>query len=175
MMRLLEENQQRALAFAWGLTRDSDKAQELVQEAGLKVLRCREAYDPERPFSAWYLTIVKNLFLDMRRKSKSQETLSLDGFIVADGDLSLKDSLPDNEPSQEKRLEKEEISREILRAFSEIPSHHQKILTLCVIEGQDYAEAAKKTGVSIGTVKSRLSRAKAGFLSRIKNKGEITR
>ncbi len=169
MARLLEENRERALCFAYRLIRNQDLAQDLVQEASLKVLRHGKKYDPLRSFTSWYLTVIKNLFLDGQRKRAEARTLSLSGFTVGEGKLSLEDSLADHEPNQEKRMEDAEISREIMRAFLEIPRRYQKILTLCVIEGQDYAMAAKKTGVSIGTVKSRMNRAKKALLKKVNN------
>ena len=170
--RLLEENQERAEAFALSLIKDRDQARDLVQEAGLKVLRQGEKYDPLRSFSSWYLTVIRNAFLDGRRKEEMRKTFSLSGFAVAEGELSLEEILSDGEISAEERLEARENATEIMGAFERLPSRHQKVLTLCVIKEEGYAEAARKIGVSIGTVKSRMNRARKALSRQMKNKGE---
>jgi RNA polymerase sigma-70 factor (ECF subfamily) len=165
--KLIDENQERAYAFAYNLAKGSDEARDLVQEANFRVLRSWNQYDPLRSFTAWYLTIIRNAFLDERESAGKIRTVPLCGFVEEGGGMSPADFLADGEMSAEERLEKEETARETREVLKALQKPHRDILTLCDIEGRNYAEAAKITGVSIGTIKSRLNRARKAFRRRI--------
>jgi RNA polymerase sigma-70 factor (ECF subfamily) len=171
--KLLKGNERRAYALAFNLLKNSDDAKDLVQEAACRVLRHWEKYDPLRSFGGWYLTIIRNVFIDARREAAHLKTVSLDRPIECDENISLAETLADGEISQHERLEQAETARIVIKALEALPSFQRDILTLCDVEGQDYENAARITGVPVGTIKSRLSRARRSFRREIKIKGEI--
>ena len=171
--KLLKGNERRAYALAFNLLKNSDDAKDLVQEASCRVLRYWEKYDPLRSFGGWYLTIIRNTFLDARREAAHMKTLSLDRSIECAENISLAETLADGEISQHERLEQMETAQTVRQALEALPSFQRDILTLCDAEGQDYKGAAKITGVPVGTIKSRLSRARKAFRRQIKIKGGI--
>ena len=160
---LLRRHQGHARRFAYSLSGNLDEADELVQQAGYKALRHWKSYDPMRSFESWYLTIVKNLFKDARKRLLSGNFVSLDTPLGHGEDLSFADSLPDREVGLFEQLEKREAAEAVRRCLFALRQNYQAVLTLCDIEGMPYEDAAHKLGLPSGTVRSRLSRARAAL------------
>lgn len=160
---LLRRHEGHAKQFAYHLSGNSTEADELVQQAGYKVLRRWKNYDPVRSFESWYLTIVKNLFLDARRRLASRRVVSLDMPIARHEDLSLGDSLPDGEAGLFEQLEKRETAKAVRSSLLALKKSHRAVLSLCDNEGMPYEDVARKLGLPSGTVRSRLFRARAAL------------
>ena len=160
---LLRRHEGKARQYAYSLAGNSDEAMELVQQAGYKVLRHWKGYDPVRSFQSWYLTIVKNLFKDARRRSASVRMVSLDTVVGQDENLTLAEVLPDGEAGLLEDLERRETIKAARRSLLTLKEGSRAVLTLCDIEGMGYEDAARKLGLPTGTVRSRLSRARAAI------------
>ena len=158
---LLRRHEGEAREFAYRLAGNSEEAKELVQQAGYKVLRHWKTYDPMRSFQSWYLTIVKNLFRDARKRLSSGRYVSLDALTGHDEGLSIGEVLPDGELGLYEELERREMVKAARRSLRALKAGYRAVLTLCDIEGMGYEEAALKLGLPTGTVRSRLSRARA--------------
>lgn len=135
------------LRFARSLTRDPVAADDLVQDAVVRALERGERFDTERSYQAWLLTLTHNLFIDgwRRQRVRDRHRAETAGFAF--------DRV---EPSQEQAA----ILNETLRAFEGLSTEQRAVMHLVVIEGVSYAEAADILGVPVGTVMSRLSRAR---------------
>lgn len=164
---LLRRHQGHARNFAYSLSGNFDEADELVQQAGCKALRHWKSYDPMRSFESWYLTIVKNLFKDARKRVMSGRFVSLDTPLDREEDMSLANSLPDGEAGPFEQLERREAVKAVRRSLLDLKKSYRTLLTLCDIEGMGYDEAARKLGLPPGTVRSRLSRARAALRRKI--------
>jgi RNA polymerase sigma-70 factor (ECF subfamily) len=132
--------------YALSLTHDRDRANDLVQETVLKALAGRASFRPGTNFSGWIFRIQRNEFISSLRRQKP--TVPIDTTVA--------DSLTQR-ATQENGL----VMREFLRAFGQLSAGQREALVLAVVEGQPYDVIAAHAGVSIGTIKSRVSRARA--------------
>jgi len=163
---LLGRHKNEAYRLAFNLARNDEEAQELVQEASYRALCAWETFDPVQSFKGWYLTIVKNLFLDTRKALSRKLNISLYTPVGRNGDRCLADVLADEETGFLEQLEQLERTQDIRSSLKTLRPEHREVLTLCDLEGRGYENAAREAGVTVGTMKSRLSRAR-GALRRV--------
>jgi RNA polymerase sigma-70 factor, ECF subfamily len=135
--------------FARGLTGDPALADDLVQDCVERALRKHELYDPSRPMRAWLYAILRNLHVSRLRSDRRRgASVSLDEIPIG------ADAVP---PHQEDRL----ALADITQALDRLPLAQREVLLLVVLEDMSYRHVAEITGVPIGTVMSRLSRARS--------------
>jgi RNA polymerase sigma-70 factor, ECF subfamily len=149
----------RLRVYALSLTRDRDAADDLVHDTVIKALTGRASFEPGTNLSAWVFRIQRNEFISGLRRQRP--TVPVDTAIA--------DSLS-HQPHQESRL----VMREFMSAFGKLASTQREALLLAVLEGQSYEVIAAHTGVSVGTVKSRISRAR-DMLERLLLEGDTKR
>jgi len=152
----LTDNLTRLRVYALSLTRDRDAAEDLVHDTVIKALTGRESFEPGTNLSAWVFRIQRNEFISGLRRLRP--TVPVDSAVA--------ESLS-HQPHQESRL----VMREFMSAFGKLASTQREALLLAVLEGQSYEVIAAHTGVSVGTVKSRISRAR-DTLERLLLEGE---
>lgn len=137
------------------LTANPSRAEDLVQDAMLKALRSWHQYQPGTNVRAWLLTILRNTFInDYRREKTRGPTVD----ISEAENFSLFDEVGDRDP--EGRFFERIVDDEVLRAIDRLPEEFRETLVLSDVEGLPYQEIARITGVPVGTVKSRLFRAR---------------
>jgi RNA polymerase sigma-70 factor (ECF subfamily) len=137
--------------FARWMSRDSHDAEDLVQETYLKALRGFASFQTGTNFRAWMFRILKNTFLSSRSRLEHRMTVALESA----GDERMAESdLPDRVLM--KRLDSEFVQR----ALGQLPAHFREALLLCEVEDMTYVEIAEILSIPIGTVMSRLSRAR---------------
>lgn len=135
--------------FAFGLTTNLDDADDLVQSACLRALSRKEQWEQGTRLDSWLYRIIQNLFIDeVRRRKIRGDTLSPE-FIGA---------IPD--PNAHRRIEIGERLTEVARVLSQLPEDQREVLMLITVSGLSYQEAADNLSVPVGTVMSRLSRAR---------------
>jgi RNA polymerase sigma-70 factor (ECF subfamily) len=138
------------------LTRDPDRAQDLVQDTYVRALRYQHSYQPGTNMKAWLFAIMRNLFWDRFRGGR-QEDLSLDDDT---GDFALYDRLKDDSAIPEDKVLDSIAADEVVKAVEKLPPLHREVVLLVDVEGMSYKDAAEVMGVPIGTVMSRLHRAR---------------
>jgi RNA polymerase sigma-70 factor, ECF subfamily len=144
---LIEKEITRLRRFARCLARDPDRADDLVQECLLRALRNVHTWQPGTNLLAWLFAILRNCHIDEIRRVRHHACVDL-------GDFDAKwYGVPGN---QEARM----TLAEIRDAFSRLSADHREVLLLVVVEGLDYRETADILGAPVGTVRSRLSRAR---------------
>jgi len=136
----------RLRAFAISLCGNVDKADDLVQETLLRALSHIDQFEPGTNMSAWLFTILRNLFRSDYRKRRRE---------VEDDDGSYAETLK-SQPEQSGRLEFEELPV----ALAKLPADQREALILVGASGLSYEEAADICGCPIGTIKSRVNRAR---------------
>ena len=136
----------RLRVYALALTRDSVRADDLVQQTVLRSLVGRNSFRPGTNFPGWLFRIQRNEFISGLRRQRP--TVPMDDVIA--GTLS-------HAPRQESGL----VMREFKNAFRVLSDCQRETLLLVGLEGYSYDRIAMHTGVSVGTVKSRVSRARA--------------
>ncbi|MDQ6773965.1 MAG: sigma-70 family RNA polymerase sigma factor [Candidatus Dormibacteraeota bacterium] len=137
------------------LTRDPARAEDLVQDTYVRALRYQHSYQTGTNMKAWLFAIMRNLFWD-RFKGGRPEDLSLDG----DADSSLYDTLRDPTAVPEAEVLDRIATSEVVDAVEQLPELHREVVLLVDVEGFSYKDAANVLGVPIGTVMSRLHRAR---------------
>jgi RNA polymerase sigma-70 factor, ECF subfamily len=136
----------RLRAFAISLCGNVDKADDLVQETLLRALSHIDQFEPGTNMPAWLFTILRNLFRSDYRKRRRE---------VEDDDGSYAETLK-SQPEQSGRLEFEELPG----ALAKLPADQREALILVGASGLSYEEAAQICGCPIGTIKSRVNRAR---------------
>lgn len=155
-----------AMDYARSLCGNECEAEELVQEACYRVLRAGSRYDSGRPFKGWLIRILRNAFLDSRKRKDRRDGLSLD-WAADDNSLSFGEKLPDGTPDHLEGLERADVSERVRAALKKLPRIHRRVLQLCDMERMSYEEAAAKLGVPLGTVRSRLARARKSMAAKL--------
>ncbi|MCA0302228.1 MAG: sigma-70 family RNA polymerase sigma factor [Proteobacteria bacterium] len=152
----LKEILPRLRIYALSLTRDRDAADDLVHDTVIKALTGRHSFQPGTNLAAWLFRIQRNEFISGLRRRRP--TVPVDTAIA--------DSL-----SQPAHQDSGLVMREFVSAFSRLAPTQREALLLAVLEGLPYDVIASHTGVSVGTVKSRISRAR-DTLERLLLEGE---
>jgi RNA polymerase sigma-70 factor, ECF subfamily len=112
-------------------------------------------------FKAWLLRIVTNLCYDELRRRKRRPTTPLEPVAQDEEEIESPVWLADPSESPEEAAEREELARALQRCLSNLPADFRAIVSLVDIQGLDYSEAAQSIGSPLGTVKSRLARARS--------------
>ena len=145
-------------AFARGLCGDRDRADDLAQEAMMRAWAARDRYAAGTNFKAWTFTILRNNFYSEARRARfhgEYDEITAERILMAP-------------PAQDKCLE----LRDVLRALDAIPDNYREALILVAAGNLSYDEIAGICGIALGTVKSRICRARA-MLSNIVESGQL--
>jgi RNA polymerase sigma-70 factor, ECF subfamily len=147
--------------FAHWLTRNREEAEDLVQETYAKALKGFSSFQLGTNFRAWMYRILRNTFLTSRTGLKVTMTVPLDP--EEDGpELAVESATPET-------ILFERSNRELLQsAIDELPPYFREILLLCEVEEMSYQEIAETLSIPIGTVMSRLSRARKALRDRLR-------
>jgi RNA polymerase sigma-70 factor, ECF subfamily len=164
--RFVDEFGDHAYSFAFGLCGNEADAKELVQNAFVKIFDKAENFDSSQSLESWYMTVLKNLFLDGRRSWDRKRGVSLDEPMGEDG-LTVADCVADErEEALLDRLERSEESERVRRALAGLAKDSRAVLMIDV-NGMGYEEAARALDWPLGTVRSRVSRARAALRTRL--------
>ncbi len=164
--RLVTRYSRHVYSIAHRLTGNEADARDLVQEAFVRVWRAWRRIDPEAPLEGWLYRIVSNLHIDLLRRRRGQRVHSLDEPIsTASGDLVRE--RPDPAADIERTVLDAQVDRRIQEALLELSADLRMVVVLSDVEGYAYEEIAKMMGVPIGTVKSRLHRARRALRERL--------
>lgn len=148
--------------FARWMARDSHEAEDVVQETYLKALRAFASFRSGTSFRAWMFRILKNTFLTSRTKLEWRRTVAMD--LEDEGpDLPVERETPDS------ILMRCSDSESVRRAIDELPAHAREVLLLCEVEEMSYREIAEALAIPIGTVMSRLARARMAIRKALEN------
>jgi RNA polymerase sigma-70 factor (ECF subfamily) len=140
--------------FANWLTRNREEAEDLVQETYAKALTGFPSFRLGTNFRAWMYRILRNTFLTSRTGLKAKMTLSLDSEEKEPAELPVEGNTPETLLMERSNLEL------LQRAIDELPVDFREILLLCDLEEMSYQEIAETLSIPVGTVMSRLSRAR---------------
>lgn len=160
---LVDRYQGRLLNFIYRTINDRDRAEDLVQETFVRVYRHLHRFDSTKKFSTWIYTIASNLAKNELR-NRSRNPLVLFQAIKKNWEadhrpLEFEDSTYSPDDLFRKRCLREKVES----AVAELPEHHRVVFVLRELEGKAYDEISEITGVTLGTVKSRLNRARNRF------------
>ena len=161
--------------FILRFTGNRARAEDLLQETWLKVVRGAGEYEPKARFTTWVYTIARNLCVDSARKESYRHTESLDaptgGTDDGDGRL-LGEAIPDRAGADPERAAHAARLRPALeKALSALPDEQREVFLLREYAGVAFKEIAQVTGVPENTVKSRMRYALEGLRKRLGEAG----
>jgi RNA polymerase sigma-70 factor (ECF subfamily) len=153
---LMAEYEVRALRLAYTITGDRAGADEVVAEAFLKAYRNIDRFDPDRRFGPWFLKIVTNEALQYIRKARRTERLH-----------ALLGRQERRSPDPVEVAEANEVRRQVAAAIRELPGHERAAITLRYLLDMDEKAVAETLGLPLGTLKTRLHRARVRLRERL--------
>ena len=137
----------------------SEDAMDISQEVFLKAYRSLSNFDERSAFSTWLYRITHNTCIDEIRKRKGKQTYSLEEDLESE-DGSMQRQVADDGDTPEESLMRKEQKSEILRALDTLSEEHKAAIILRDVKGLSYEEIAEILELSLGTVKSRINRAR---------------
>jgi RNA polymerase sigma-70 factor (ECF subfamily) len=164
-VRLTQPHHQQLYGVALSLCRDKDQAHDLTQEA---LVRAFEAFDQFRqgaPIWPWLRRILRNLFLDTFKTGRAQHE-------IGEREMSARDPSPlltraDDSPDVLTQMERSQLSLWLQEEIASLAPSQKQVLELCVMQGLSFEEAAEVAGIPVGTIASRLARARAELRARM--------
>jgi RNA polymerase sigma-70 factor (ECF subfamily) len=140
--------------------------EDIVQEAFVRVWESIDGLRNPRAFKTWLNRLIRNLFCDELRKRPKVSLISIDEPIhCGDGDSDACREIPDSKAQPDERFELNEIMVHLTEALNRLPKQSRTVILLRVVYGLSYEEIAVCTHTGLGTVKSRIARAKAKMQS----------
>jgi RNA polymerase sigma-70 factor, ECF subfamily len=161
--QIVTRYQVRLLNFVYRMIGDRERAEDLVQEAFLRIHRHLGRFDRTRKFSTWAYTIASNLAKnELRNRSRSpliafEQTRPLDQETERSVEFEDPTSRPDD------LYERRQLKALVDDTVAKLASHHREVFVLRELEGKSYEEIAEIMHCNLGTVKSRLNRARQSF------------
>ena len=160
---LVDRYQHRLISFVQRTIGDRERAEDLVQEVFIRVHRHLHRFDQTKKFSTWIYTIASNLAKnELRNRSRNPLV-----YFQAMRDTWDADHRPlqfeDPGPRPDDEFRRRHVKEAVDQCVAQLPPHHREVFVLREIEGRSYQEIAEITGCNLGTVKSRLNRARNSF------------
>jgi RNA polymerase sigma-70 factor (ECF subfamily) len=157
--RLILEYQDMAFNLAARMLNDEDAAADVTQTAFLSAYRSLDSFRGGS-FRAWVMRMVTNACYDELRRRKRRPTVSLEPVNEDDEEMESPAWLADEGPSPEDELERAELESALQTCLQGLPEDFRVVVLMVDVEGMDYQEVSDATGKPLGTIKSRLARAR---------------
>lgn len=170
--QLLLEHQKNVYNLCYRMAGNPDDAMDLSQETFLRAWRCLDQYQFASAFSTWLYRLCSNICIDFLRRRRRQQTVPLT-FEDADGEEQTY-AVPDVQPLPEEQVELKLTRETLAAAMAQLLPEHRAVLQLRVVNEMSYEQIADVLDIQIGTVKSRLSRAR-NQLKKILERGNLSR
>ena len=164
---LMSAHEKRMYAVALRMCGNPEDAQDCLQEAMLRVYRAIGGFKAQSSFSTWLYRITMNTCLDELRRRKSRPSVSLDGLVDAGW------SPADGQESPEQHALRSEARAALEQSIQELPEDMRAAVVLRDIYGYAYDEIALQLNANVGTIKSRISRARERLREKISAQSEL--
>jgi RNA polymerase sigma-70 factor (ECF subfamily) len=145
--------------LAYRMSGNYDDANDIASEAFVRVFNAIPRFRGESSFSTWLYRIATNVFLDERKRRRAHPQVSLDDEFESEGSV-LQRQVEDSTPGPNALAEEQERRRILDEAIRELPDFQREMITMYHVLDLSYEEIGEITGAPIGTVKSRLNRAR---------------
>ena len=162
--QLVERHSDRAYQLAYSILQNRQDAEEVVQDAFLRIYRSLGNFRGDAQFTTWMYRIIVNLCNNKFRWNKVRginRTISIDAPLPnAEGDESLRLALPSSEAPPDEQLAFAELRERVEKAMAQLPESYRTAVMLRNVQQLDYEEIAKILDCAVGTVKSRINRGR---------------
>ena len=165
--QLMTPLEQRVWRICWHYTGDRETASDCGQDAMIRIWRGIGSYRGECAFETWVYRIAANCCMDFLRKKKRDRSESIEPLREQGFDPA------DPKAGTEEQVVKAEEQQRLREGIARLPEDQREALVLTQLEGVPYETAAEQLGVSEGTVKSRVNRAKAKLKEWLSENGEL--
>ncbi len=156
--KLVLENQKNVYNLALKMLGNPEDASDVSQETFLRAYRSLGSFQGDSRFSVWLYRMTSNVCIDFLRKRKRRAEVSM--TVVNDEDEESELEIPDERFSPEQTLDRQERVRAVREGLQKLPEEYRRILTMREIGGLSYEELAEALDLELGTVKSKLFRAR---------------
>lgn len=156
---LIRAYEKRVYNLAYRLCGHYDEANDIAVDAFLRVYQALRLFRGEANFSTWLFRIVTNVYLDRRKRMRNKQHLSLEEYIELE-ENSVARQVEDTAPTPAMAAEARERRDLLQAAIASLPDYQRTMIVLYHTEGMSYEEIAQVLSLPIGTVKSRLNRAR---------------
>ncbi|MBQ6755570.1 MAG: sigma-70 family RNA polymerase sigma factor [Oscillospiraceae bacterium] len=168
--KLVIENEKLIYNVALKITGNPDDAEDVAQEAFIKAYRNLGSFRGESRFSGWLYRLCYNAAMDHIRKTRDPNLRSLTNDDGSDAELDVADPAPTPEESAERK----ETQRIVREAVNQLDDDKREILIMREFSGMSYTAIADALGIEEGTVKSRISRARASLAEILRQSGTFS-
>jgi RNA polymerase sigma-70 factor (ECF subfamily) len=165
---IVDRYQTRLLNFVYRTIGDREKAEDLVQEVFIRVYRHLHRFDATKKFSTWIYTIASNLAKNELRNRARNPLVLFQTIRKNWQDEERPLQFEDAATRPDDLFRKRHLRALVEEATAQLPEHHRQVFVLRELEGKSYEEIAEITHTNLGTVKSRLNRARSSFADIIK-------
>jgi RNA polymerase sigma-70 factor, ECF subfamily len=172
MDELVQRHYRNVFNLAYRLTNNYDDAQDIVSEAFIRVHNALPSFRGDAHFTTWLYRIVKNVFLDERKKQRVRSHSSLEEMIDLE-DSAVSRQVEDPTPGPEWLVERGERADTVQRAVGTLPEAQRLMIALYHFQHRSYEEIAEIMALPIGTVKSRLNRARLALRNKLYGTKEL--
>ena len=169
---LIYKYERRAYQYAYRLTSSSEEASDIVSDAFVRVYNAIHNFKGQSAFTTWLYRIITNCYLDARKRDRNKQTVSLDNAMQTD-DGDFERQVEDEGPGPDELVEKNERERLVQTALQKIPEYQRAMLVMYHVENLTYEEIAEALDLPIGTVKSRLNRARLSLRDQLTKDREL--
>lgn len=157
--KLIRGYEKRVYNLAYRLSGHYDEANDISVDAFMRVFQAIRLFRGDANFSTWLFRIVTNVYLDRRKRMKNKQHLSLEEYIELE-ENSVARQVEDPAPTPGEVAETRERWEKMQEAINTLPDYQRAMIVLYHTEGLSYEEIAQVMSLNIGTVKSRLNRAR---------------
>ncbi|MCL2247647.1 MAG: sigma-70 family RNA polymerase sigma factor [Oscillospiraceae bacterium] len=166
---LVVANQKNVYNLALKMTKNAEDALDISQEAFIKAYRNLQNFRGDSKFSVWLYRLTYNICIDFLRKKSKENVISLD--YEDDSGTIAPIEIPDVKDLPEDSLVRKEVRRTIAQSIAELPQKHSEVLIMREVNSMSYEEIAETLLISVGTVKSRIARARVSLAEILVKKG----
>lgn len=163
---LVKKYEKQVYNFAYRLAGNYDDANDVAQDAFLRVFNAIGTFRGDSSFTTWLFRITTNVFLDSRKRAKAHPQSSLDEYLDLE-ESSVSRQIEDPAPSPEALTEEMERGEILDSAIRSLPEYQRAMVVLYHTEQKSYEEIAEILNLPIGTVKSRLNRARLALKEKL--------
>ncbi len=164
-IELVNRYRDRLMNFVYRFVNDYEQSEDIAQETLIKLYTHKHYYKKIAKFSTWIYTIAANLAKSELRKKKSRKVTNLSQMSTQEKEYEL----PADQPDTDQAIESEFIEKRIQAAIQKLPLHFKTVTILREIQELSYEEISKIVDVPLGTVKSRINRARLQLQKELKD------
>lgn len=150
---LVERHQRRLLGWLFHACGSRDEAEDLAQETFTRAYRKLQLYEGRSSFYTWLCRVAMNLLISQRRRKRLENQVAREGFDVALSSVG-------QEPAVDQQMERSEIQQCVQAAIAMLDVERRTVILLRDFDGMDYEQIAETLEIPVGTVRSRLHRAR---------------